>query len=62
MNVIAVLPYLVEHFEEPTKVCTEVAEYIAQVQPFIMKTTSKFSRDTLCNYFYKKKTNIGEPL
>ena len=36
MNVIAVLPYLVEHFEEPTKVCTEVAEYIAQVQRFIL--------------------------
>ena len=31
MNVIALLPYLVEHFEEPNTTCSEVAEHIAQV-------------------------------
>ncbi len=32
MNVISLLPYLVEHFEEPNTVCSEVAEHIAQVR------------------------------
>ena len=31
MNVISLLPYLVEHFEEPNTTCSEVAEHIAQV-------------------------------
>ena len=31
MNVIALLPYMVEHYESPNKTCTEAAEYISQV-------------------------------
>ena len=31
MNVISLLPYLVEHFEAPNTTCSEVAEHIAQV-------------------------------
>ena len=31
MNVIALLPYLVEHYEEPNEACTEAADRIAQV-------------------------------
>ena len=31
MNVMALLPYLVEHYEYPTKLCTDTADHIAQV-------------------------------
>ena len=31
MNVISLLPYLVEHYEENNKVCTEAADHISQV-------------------------------
>lgn len=35
MNVLALLPKLVEHYEEPNKVCTEAADHIAQVRNVI---------------------------
>ena len=31
MNVIALLPYLVEHYEDPSKQCAEAADSIANV-------------------------------
>ena len=31
MNVIAILPYMVEHYEEPNQFCVDAAEHIAQV-------------------------------
>ena len=31
MNVIAMLPYLVEHYEEPNRLCIEAADNVAQV-------------------------------
>ena len=42
MNVIALLPYLVEHFEEPNTTCSEVAEHIAQVPKLLQFSYSKF--------------------
>ena len=43
MNVIALLPYLVEHFEEPNTTCSEVAEHIAQVQKLLQFLCQNFS-------------------
>jgi len=31
MNVMALMPYLVEHYDEPTKMCAEAAMHIADV-------------------------------
>ena len=31
MNVIAILPYMVEHYAEPNQICIEAAEHISQV-------------------------------
>lgn len=31
VNVMCLLPYMVQHYEEPTPICTEAADNIAQV-------------------------------
>ena len=32
MNVIAILPYMVEYYTEPNQICIEAAEHISQVR------------------------------
>ena len=42
MNVMALLPYMVEHYEEPNELCTEAANNIAQVIIWLSKNTTLF--------------------
>jgi len=49
MNVVALLPYLVEHYDEPSSTCIDAAISIAQVS----LTLSVFSLgDLLINLLY----------